>query len=258
MASYMKSALTLLMLAFSLTSMCQDNSLFITDSLIGILKVKTRTKVLYDSPNLPYIIDYYNENGKLMKTETIDPITDSPLTKTIFFYNTEWKLDSAIHSNCGKYLSSLANSLVINASNTKVFYLISKYKYDTNGIKEIVTTDDHNNLCFKTVYENISSKFTEWYDDDNKLFKITKSVFENNVVPLKDSGFVFNAKGDTLNLYVAYYKNYFNEKGQLLKSEYNMDKCKSKRKYSYFENGLVKSKRRDGCVGNWTFSYTYY
>lgn len=253
----MRTLFVIACLLITKTFIAQDMSLFLTDSLIPKLKVKTRTNKLEEKVPQPYVIDHYLPDGKIGWTETRSPGNGSLLVGTRYYYDSIGQLDSSIFTSFGVYAEKLERSLVINAERKKIRRMITTYRYDKGRKIESTSSDEEGRICFHTRYDPSGSQ-TDWYNDSGRIFKTTKMTLEAGAIPLESSSIAVKDDGSTSVINETTYSNTYNKKGQLSRSSYLTEGCKGQRRYAYYRNGLVKSKRGDKCASNWRFKYTYY
>ena len=253
----MKTILLIAFLSGYSTCFCQENSLFMTDSLIAVYKVKTRTKTINSISGYPYTVNHYSESGKLILTEILDDVNDSVMLRTTYFYNNMGLLDSSIMLKCGKYQSTF---LIPNVYNKSIDALKNYYQYDQNNrLLKTVTKDDQYRLNYETLYTYDPYSYNIlYYSLTGYVFKVVECKFEHGKVPLGLVESELDETGKIINQSKTIITNSYNAYGQLESANYESPDCKSNRKYSYYKNGLLKSKKKDKCSQNWTFSYTYY
>ena len=253
----MKTFLPLLFLIVCTASYCQENSVFMTDSLLTVLKVKTRTKTIESKTVFSYIVDHYNESGQLILTVTHNPQNDSPMTRTNFYYNNRGLLDSSIMVKCGQYQSAF---LIPNMYNKSIEALKTYYQYDQNNrLEKTITKDDHNRLNYETLYTQDPYSYNIlFYSLTGYVFKVVEYKFEHGKVPIGMIESELDENGRVFNQVKQKITNSYHSNGQLEESKFEGPNCNSSRKYVYYKNGLLKSKKKDNCYLNWSFSYTYY
>jgi len=205
----------------------------------------------------PYVIDYFDESGKLTLSETFNSTNDSLMIRTNNYYNSKGLLDSSIITKNEFYKSTF---LIFDVHNKSVDALKTYYQYDQlNRRLKTITKDDHDRLNYETLYTYDPFSYNILhYSLTGYVFKVVECKFEHGRVPLGLVESELDENGRIFNQFKTIITNSYNANDQLESAKYESPDCKCNRNYSYYKNGLLKSKKKDKCSLNWSYSYTYY
>ncbi|MEO7443964.1 MAG: hypothetical protein ABIT96_10950 [Ferruginibacter sp.] len=245
------------MLFYIVTARAQEHAIFLTDSLIKVNKVKSRSRISLGSGQSA-VRDFYDSEGRLTKTENISVADKQVMVTYFFYYNEKGLLVASVGTKSGGFMFF---PLLKNGFGENVDTILTRYQYnDSDRLVRIYMKEDHTGLLQyeRLLFKNPDHTQTVFYTREGKIKLLTDEFFERENVISKSIVNRYDTTGTLLSQNIQEYENSFNEKGQLISIKYSCPKCNTEKKFEYFSNGLLSRKTKDKCMSNWKYSYSYY